>query len=168
MCHLLSFPKKGRLVLMAGALFAVGAPGLAQQAPRLPTAPLVPCPVRSPGIPAYMPDLSVSVSTVWPETTWDRVTFTVTLSPGLYPPPGSQKVEVSVFQTPAWSAPDGWVGGVTFALPLTGGSVTKTVEWTAPPFEGPYLINVVIDPDNKIRERNECNNRVSVPVYYLH
>jgi hypothetical protein len=112
-----------------------------------------------------LPDLSVTAESNQPATHCHRVTFTVHLSPGLFQPVGNQAVTVRVIDQ--ISGVPTTVGEVLLFLPAAGGSVSAMVEWPEPPdaFYGPDFFNeitVVVDPDNKIAERDESNNSVTV------
>jgi len=115
-----------------------------------------------------LPDLSVSA--VYAEgnvqvTHCHRITFRVTLSPGLFRPAGNQAVRVrvidEVFGTPQT------VGEVLMFLPAAGGSAQASIEWPLPA-DAQFVpdfnnkIIVVVDPDNEIGERDKSNNTLTV------
>ncbi len=115
-----------------------------------------------------LPDLSVSV--VFAEnnaqvTHCHRVTFKVTLSPGLFRPPGNRAVRVRVideiFGTPQT------VGEVLLFLPAAGGTGQASIEWPMPPdaeftYDFNNQITLIVDPDNEVLERDKSNNTVTV------
>jgi hypothetical protein len=110
-------------------------------------------------------DLSISAESEQPATHCHRVTFTVTLSPGLSRTSDIQAVKVrvtdKVFGVPMT------VGEVLLFVPAGGGSTSATIEWPMPAdakFTSDFVneITVVVDPDNAIAERNEKNNSVTV------
>lgn len=114
-----------------------------------------------------LPDLSVdAVMTegVTQVTHCHRVTFDVTLSPGLLvPKTGLQPVRAKVIDV---SLNRTYFDG-TIMLPASGGSARMSVEfptpedavWT-PDFTNEFTIE--IDPDNVILERDKGNNKITV------
>ena len=115
-----------------------------------------------------VPDLSVTVVQTEGNvqvTHCHRVTFRVTLSPGLIRTSGNLGVKVRVTDK-VYGTPQ-TVGEVLLFLPAAGGSVQASIEWPMPPdaeFTPDFHneITVTADPDNEIAERSEGNNEVTV------
>jgi hypothetical protein len=111
------------------------------------------------------PDLSISAKSTQSQTHCHGVTFTVTLSPGLFMPPGNQAVRVRVIDK-IYGVPT-TVGDVLLFVPAAGGSTSASIEWPMPPdaqFTPDFdnEITVIVNPDNEIAERNANNNCVTV------
>lgn len=115
-------------------------------------------------IPLLFPDLSVSVVNAEGNvqvTHCHRVTFRVTLSPGILKLTEDLATKVRVIDE-VFGIPK-VVGEVMLFLPAAGGSTQASIEWPMPADAqwGPDFNNkiaIIVDPDNQITERNKSNN----------
>jgi CARDB protein len=116
----------------------------------------------------FLPDLSIAVVNVEGNTQvtyCNRVTFDVTLSPGLIPSSGNVPVRVRVTDK-VFGLPQP-VGDLTLYLPGTGGTARTSVQFPMPAdanFQPDWgnEITVEVDPDNLIAESDESNNTLVV------
>jgi len=116
----------------------------------------------------FFPDLSIAVVNAEGDTQvtyCNRITFDVTLSPGLIPSSGKVPVHVRVTDK-VFGVPE-TVGDVTLYLPGTGGTARASVQFPMPadasftPDWG-NEITVEVDPENLVIESDESNNTLVV------